>query len=250
MGEENYRNRCYKNYVSRHFVYNHKLSKDEFNFFQKVYKKRYSAFIPKDKNAKIIDIACGSGHFLYFLQTEGYANSYGIDISEEQIKVAKKIGVKNVQRADLFEYLPHHIESFDMVIANDIIEHFKKDEIIIFLDLIYRSLKKNGILLIGTNNAMSLFSASGVFFDFTHEVGFTPNSLAQIMRVCNFNNVRVYGESPIVYNFLSAIRRLLWFIVTSALKTYITIERGTGRGFKKHKYIFEPRMFAIGEKSE
>jgi len=250
MDEENYRNRCYKNFVSKHWCYTHELSKEEFNFLSRAYKKQYSAFMPKDKDAKIIDIACGAGHFLYFLQNEGYANSIGIDISQEQIKIAKKMGVKNVERADFFEYLPYHIESFDMVIAIDIIEHLKKDEIIFFLDLIYKSLKKNGILLVGTVNAMSLFGASGVFIDFTHELGFTPNSLVQIMRVCNFNNVRAYGEKPAVYDFMSAMRGFLWFIVSKALKAYITIERGTGRGFRKYKYIFEPRMFAIGEKSE
>jgi 2-polyprenyl-3-methyl-5-hydroxy-6-metoxy-1,4-benzoquinol methylase len=134
MVKENYRSRCYKNYVSRYWGKTHKLSKDEFSFVRKIYKKRYSNFIPEDKNTKIIDIACGSGHFLYFLQNEGYTNCSGIDISVEQIEVAKSTGVKNIHQADLFEYLPHHRESFDIIIANDIIEHLKKDEIIKFLD--------------------------------------------------------------------------------------------------------------------
>jgi ubiquinone/menaquinone biosynthesis C-methylase UbiE len=91
MVKEKYRNRCYKNYISKFWGKTHKLSKDEFSFMRKIYKKRYSSFMPGNKNAKIIDVACGSGHFLYFIQNEGYGNSCGIDISEEQIEQAKKM---------------------------------------------------------------------------------------------------------------------------------------------------------------
>jgi hypothetical protein len=137
-----------------------------------------------------------------------------------------------------------------MIIANDIIEHLKKDEVVDFLDLIYSSLKKGGLALIGTCNSMSLLGSITIFDDFTHETGFTPNSLAQIMQICNFNNIKVYGECPVIHDFISAIRRLIWLVITSMLRAYITIERGTGRGFKKYRYIFEPRMFAVGEKQE
>ena len=60
--------------------------------------------MPNDKQAKIIDVACGAGHFLYFLQIEGYSNTLGIGLSEEMLKMAKRMGVENVQKANLFEF--------------------------------------------------------------------------------------------------------------------------------------------------
>jgi hypothetical protein len=136
-----------------------------------------------------------------------------------------------------------------MIIANDIIEHLKKDEIVDFLDLIYSSLKKGGLALIGTCNSMSLLGSITIFDDFTHETGFTPNSLAQIMQICNFNNIKVYGEYPVIHNFRSAIRMIICRIITSVLRIYTIIEKGNGRDFRKEWYIFEPRIFAIGEKN-
>jgi cyclopropane fatty-acyl-phospholipid synthase-like methyltransferase len=244
----NYRDRCYKNYVTTKKNYTQTLSEEEYKLFTKVSKKRFKDILPDDKEVKIIDVACGSGHFLCFLKKEGYTNIEGIDLSEEQLEVAKKMKVNNVQKADLFKYLPKYPQSFDMIIACNIIEHLNKDEIMQFLDLIYQSLKNEGRVLITTLNTQSLFGAHTVFNDFTHEQGFTPSSLSQILRVCNFSDITVSGEKPIIHDLRSAIRAVLWWGIEKILKLYVIIERGTGRGLWKHHDIFEPRIFALAKK--
>jgi len=244
----NYRERCYKTYITTRWQYAHSLSKEEYGLYAKVSKKRFEAFLPENKEAKIIDIACGSGHFLYFLQKEGYTNTLGIDLSEELIEIAQKMCVKNLQKADLFEFLPDNPQSFDMVIANDIIEHFKKEEVLKFLDIVYQALRPGGQVLLSTPNPQSLFGAKVVFIDFTHEQGFTPSSLSQVMRVCNFQDVTIYGEKPIVHDFRSAVRAGLWWCVEKLLKAYVTIEQGTGRGMWNRQNILESRIFAVGKK--
>jgi len=246
----NYRERCYKYHVSGHWQFIHSLSRKEYDLYAKVSKKRFRNILPKNKTAKIIDIACGAGHFLYFLQKEGYLNTQGIDLSWEQLDVAKKMGVKNLKQANLFEYLSKYSQCFDMVIANDIIEHLKKDEVFQFLDLIYQSLKPSALFLVSTSNAQSLFGSASVFCDFTHEQGFTPESLYQVLRVFNFKDVKVFGERPIVHDFRSALRAGLWAGFNNMLKFYIAIERGTGRGLWKHHNILEPRIFALARKNQ
>jgi 2-polyprenyl-3-methyl-5-hydroxy-6-metoxy-1,4-benzoquinol methylase len=245
-----YRNRIYQSYFSDHFSYTHIISKDAYDFTAMVYKKRFSTFIPKDKTAKIIDIACGSGNFVYFLQKEGYINTSGIDLSEEQIAMANKIGVPNVAVHDLLSFLPKWPNEFDMIVASDIIEHFTKTEVIQFLDAIRGALKPQGVVLICTCNGFSLFGASTVFADFTHEVGFTPISLAQVLRACGFSEVEVYGEKPIAYDLRSKIRQILWGAVNRMLRVFLYIERGYGREVtsKRPTYIFESRIFAVARK--
>lgn len=245
---QDYRTKCYDKFVSTHWNYTHTFSKKAYDHYAKVSRKRFKAILPDDKVAKIIDIACGAGHFLYFLQKEGYGNAKGIDLSSEMVEIARKIGINNVEKADLFEYLSEHLQSFDMVVANDIIEHLSKDEIVKFLDLIHQSLKPEGKVLISTINAQSLLGASIVFIDFTHEIGFTPNSLLQVMRVCGFRDVSIYGEKPIVHDFRSTIRAGLWWSVEKIIKSYVTIADGTGRGLWKRNNIFEKRIFAVGKR--
>ncbi len=244
----NYRKRIYESYVSKHWVYTHSLKKEEYELYAKVAKKRYKNILPKDKAANIIDIACGGGHFLYFLQQQGYIYAQGVDISQEQLDVAEKMGVKNLQKSDFGEYLLKCLGKFDMIIANDIIEHLTKDEVINFLETIHTSLKLGGNVLIATFNSKSLFSSRLRYCDFTHEQGFTPKSLSQVLRVCGFKNIKVYGEKSVIHDVRSFIRTMLWQIVKIILKAYLIIESGTGRGLWKKDYILESRMFAVGEK--
>lgn len=244
----NYRKRCYDSYVSTHWKYGHSLSKDEYKLFYKVAHIRFKDLLPKDKSIRLVDLGCGSGHFLYYLQKKGYLNTEGIDVSSEQLDIARKHGIKNVKEADFFEYLPQHPNTFDVVIANDIIEHLKKEEVLHFLDIVHCALNLGGIVLISTINVSSIFGARLRYIDFTHEVGFTPESLMQVMRVCGFENVKTYGESPVAHDFLSSIRLTLWIVMKSIMKAYLIIEGGTGRSVFQRQNIFESRMFAVGVK--
>lgn len=243
-----YRKRMYDVYVSTHFQYSHPLTLWEYEYARKVYRRRFSSFLPRDKDAKIVELACGPGRLLYFLQKEGYRHAQGIDISQEQVDVARQMGVNNVEVGDLFELLPRHKQEFDFISANDIIEHLKKDEVLEFLDTVYAALKPGGSVLMTTANAGSLFGARGVFVDLTHEIGFTQESLAQVFRVCGFENVEVYGEEPVVLTLSGGIRALLWKLLKVLLKAYLAIEGSISYKIWRRQRILEPRMFVVGRK--
>src|SRR5437870_7579155 len=50
-------------------------------------------FRSANKAARIADLGCGYGSFLYFLHEEGYRNIAGVDISAEQVDSARKLGI-------------------------------------------------------------------------------------------------------------------------------------------------------------
>jgi 2-polyprenyl-3-methyl-5-hydroxy-6-metoxy-1,4-benzoquinol methylase len=226
---KDYRQRCYRAY-DLYWGQFHSSSKEEFEFYTKVAKRKFLSFLPFTKSASIIDIACGAGHFLYFLKKVGYTNVYGIDLSEKQLKMARKMGVIEVEQADLFEYLPHCPGKYEMIIANEIIKHLTKEEVLKFLDTLYLALQPGGRVLIGTPNSASLFGATGICSDFTREQGFTPTSLTQVLGVCGFENVEIYGDGPVAHDFKSTLRVFLWKIVKGVLRSYLIVEGGQGRG--------------------
>ena len=179
---------------------------------------------------------------------EGYRNISGIDLSKEQLEIAKRMSVEEIEEANLFEYLSKHPEEYEMITANDIIEYLPKDEVLKFLDTICRALQPGGRVLIRTVNASSLFGAATAYADFAHEQGFTPVSLAQVLRVCGFENIAIHRDASLAHDFMSLLRVCLWKITKLFLKSYLTIEAGTGRGLWKQAVILEPRMTAIGRK--
>jgi len=245
-----YRERCYQSLVTGHWQFTHTLSKEEYELYATVAKRRFSRFLPENRSARILDLACGAGHLLYCLQKEGYNNARGIDVSPEQVEVAAKRGVRNVEQADLFDYLANRSSSFDMITAFDVIEHLNKQEVLEFLDMINDALVPGGRVLVGTVNALSLLGSGIVWCTFTHEQGFTAGSLSEVLRVCKFDDVAVFGEEPIVHDVRSAIRAGLWRVLRAALKFYVNVERGTGRGLWNRYQVFESRIFGVGTKPD
>lgn len=89
------------------------------------------AFFPTSKTAAILDLGCGHGTLVHFAQQAGYSNMQGIDVSEQQVELARKLGIANIQQGDLMETLKAiPPASLDAVVAFDVIEHFSKDELI------------------------------------------------------------------------------------------------------------------------
>jgi len=81
------------------------------NFFQ--------TNVIKRKKIKILETGCGSGGNLRMIAEEGFA-SYGIDISQEAIKITKKLFKKKKLKANLkvgdFVHMPYRGKLFNCVI--------------------------------------------------------------------------------------------------------------------------------------
>lgn len=91
------------------------------------YDRLLKGWLPQRKDAAILEVGCGWGRLLYFFKTRGYTNLQGVDISPEQVKIARQV-IDNVTERDAIEYLDSHSHSFDLIVGLDIIEHFRKVE--------------------------------------------------------------------------------------------------------------------------
>ena len=239
----NYKNILYSTYVTTHTrnLYGETtIEKIKKQF--KVWKSYFGKYLPNDPNAMILDIGCGNGGFVYFLQNIGYKNSYGIDISREQVEDGRKLGIQNIECADLIEFLKEKDKIYNVIFARDVIEHFKKDEILNILEVIFNALTQKGILIIQTPNAESPFGNRYRYGDFTHEVAFTRSSLNQILRNAGFSEVIFRSAQPVPKGIKSSIRFLLWKLIHYLLKYYMLIETGSGEG------IFTQNIIAIAKK--
>ena len=108
-------------------------------------KKLIQDHFPAEKDVAILDLGCGHGALVHFVHQNGYENIRGIDYSGEQVAEAKRLGIEGVEQGDLMEALQSlSDESQDVVVAFDVIEHFTKDELIPFVDEVYRVLRGGG----------------------------------------------------------------------------------------------------------
>lgn len=202
----------YKKYQSSHPCHSHGqiLDSISLNYF----KANFQKLLPKDNNARILDIGCGSGHFLKYIDLLGYSDYLGVDISEEQINYCKRyVTNKVLLNSDLNKFLNSKAGVYDFIMINDVIEHFEKDEILSILSSVYKSLKKNGRVIIKTANLKSRWGASVRFMDFTHTIGFTEESLKQVLYLSGFKKINIVREIHPIHDVKSFLRIILKFFL-------------------------------------
>ena len=83
----------------------------------------------------------------------------GIDRSPQQVAAARSLGLAGVREGELLMVLESlESESQGLVIAFDVLEHFRKDEALRFMDQVNRVLAPGGKVIIHTPNGASPFS--------------------------------------------------------------------------------------------
>lgn len=186
---------------------------------------------PSNKSSAILDLGCGHGALLHFAREAGYTKAYGVDVSAEQVEVAARLGIPGIEQGDLMTTLKKLPEAtLDLVVAFDVIEHFTKDELVDFIDAVFRVLKPGGQWLIHTPNAGSPFVGAVRYGDITHEQAFTRTSVEQMLRASGFTTVACFECAPVVHGAASILRRSLWEGLRFVLRAIDAIETGdTGR---------------------
>ena len=192
------------------------------------FRKLVREYFPYDRDARIIDLGCGYGRFVYALQLAGYSNVTGIDVSTEQVAQAEALGITGVMHGELFDVLANASpESFDVVICFDILEHFTKNESLDLIDTVHRILKPGGRWLVHVPNAESPFWGRVRYGDFSHEQAFTRQSIRQLLLSSGFVSVDCVEDRPVVHGAISAVRAILWQLIRAVLFFYMAVEDGT-----------------------
>jgi len=177
------------------------------------------------KDVRILELGCGRGIFLEFLINNGYKNVSGIDVSKEQIDIAKAQNL-NAEEVGVLEYLKSNNEKFDLIFAIDLIEHFNKDELIPLFEGIYSKLRNGGAFVFHTPNGLGINANRIIYGDLTHLTIFTPNSAIQILKLVGFNEIKFFESEPYPKNVNGTLRLLLWKIVKLFLNVIRLIETG------------------------
>lgn len=205
------------------------------------------AHLPANRNIRILDLGCGHGALIRALHETGYADARGVDRSAEQVEAARRLGIDGIQQGELLETLRVlEDQSLEVVIAFDVLEHFSKDELITIVEEIHRVLSEGGRLIIHAPNGESPFGGRILYWDFTHELAFTRESIAQLLMVCGFLRVRCYEDRPVIHGLKSAIRRALWSGIRLCWRFYLAVETGAA----EKDCIFSQNFLTVADKRD
>lgn len=134
------------------------------------------------RSLRILELGCGGGALLRDLAARGFIHLVGLDLAQTALAEARRRGTPARLVLAEAESLPFAAETFDLVIAADLIEHV--DDLDAHLTEVARVLRSGGLYLVKTPNrplAELYYRLAGLDdYPFWHPSMLSPRELRQL----------------------------------------------------------------------
>lgn len=218
----------------------------DYELTSKGYGEWYYDCLPNDKTAAILDIGCGDGKFIFFLEHKGYTSVEGLELSSQQAEEARN-NVKSPIHVvdDTVSFLLGKTNTYQMITMNDVLEHVPKHGVVKFLKAVHDAILPGGIVVVNVPQVSGFTSLFCRYNDFTHITLFTEMSLQQVLFSAGFSNVNFIPQKwPLKWtprHLAYRFARLLWYFI---LKSIYVIESPG----EKHPGSFQVRLVATASR--
>lgn len=143
---------------------------------------------------EILEIGFGNGGLMAYCQSRGF-RVVGTEANPTLVEIARAEGF-DAHGAEFIETVPP--ESFDLIIALDVVEHIDPSQTISFLKACRRALRAEGALVLRFPNGDSPFSVSNFNADITHVNWISADKLRYYARAASFSVFKVLGTPQII----------------------------------------------------
>jgi nucleoside-diphosphate-sugar epimerase/trans-aconitate methyltransferase len=206
-----------------------------YDSFAQFYRRNYLAHVPPDRQSRILVVSCGPGYFVNLLRREGYAQVRGIDSDTEKIAYARARQLP-CETAEAFPFLGEHRDAFDVIFAEQELNHLTKEEIVGFLGLCWNALRPGGTLIVHSlNGANPITGAEALAQNFDHYNTFTEYAFRQVLDHAGFTDTRVIPLKLYVFytNPLNYVLMLIEFLYTVFFRFSFLLYGKSNRLFTK-----------------
>jgi 2-polyprenyl-3-methyl-5-hydroxy-6-metoxy-1,4-benzoquinol methylase len=216
-----FRNRLYESYASQHAGGNGEAA-------ALVYRRDIRPLLPAPEAGPVIDLGCGRGDLVRLLEADGF-DAEGIDVSPEQVAMARAAGVRRVREGDFRALLTAHPAHYAAITAIDLLEHLTKPEVLRTFDDVAAALAPGGVFVARVPNAVSPLGGLVRNGDFTHQTSFTTLSIRQLAAAAGFDSVLTRSSPPVAHGLVSVARVIVWQVVSACYQIALAAETGTIR---------------------
>lgn len=170
--------------------------------------------------SNVVDLGCGRGEFLELMRDSNIP-AHGVDLCDSFVDECKEKGLA-VHKQDAIAYLDGlENKSVGGIIATQLIEHLKKNDLVRLCNLAYEKLEKDGVLILETPNPRCLSIYTNAFYiDPSHEKPVHPEYVKFLLEEAGFEDIEI------VYTTTSKIPYSLPYLETDAVKNLKEVNDG------------------------
>lgn len=205
----------------------------------------YIPWLPEDRDAKVLDVGCGSGRVLAFLASRGYRRLEGFDRDADAVALARsRVSAPLSVEHDWDRFFANRSASFDLVILKDVLYYLPRERAVDALKSVRRALKPGGRVIIEAFNGAAF---TGPFVAYKDEDILwipTEHTVRRFLEQAGFAAVALRPHLPPARTLRRRLFNLvgrLWRMVLGAIYVF---ERGFA---EENPRILTTRIIAVGE---
>jgi SAM-dependent methyltransferase len=205
----------------------------------------YSSWLPENRDAAILDVGCGPGRVLAFLEARRYRRLEGFDRDPDAVAAARlRVAVPVVVENDWARFLANRTSAFTLVILKDVIYYVPRDEVVHHLRVVRQALRPGGRVIVEVFNGATFTGPFTALKDDAILWTPTEHTVRIFLERAGFSGVTVHAHRPPARTVRRRVFNLIarWWRV--ALRAIYVFERGLA---EENPRILTTKIIGIGE---
>ncbi|MBF0130281.1 MAG: class I SAM-dependent methyltransferase, partial [Alphaproteobacteria bacterium] len=151
-----------------------------------------------DPAMSVLEIGCGAGLFLRYLENRGYRRIVGVDVDDRLKSVLGDLTRTELLFGDIRALAETALknETFDRIALFDVVEHIELSTLIPLMRTLRKLLTPEGRLVIRTPNVSSPWGVKMFFDSFDHVTPLTPARMEELAAMTGYTVLGRYEQLP------------------------------------------------------
>lgn len=162
------------------------------------YDHEFAALTGADPSQAVLEIGCGTGLFLRYLEARGYGGIVGVDMDENLSGALADLTRAEIYLDDIAAVLdgPLKGRTFERIVLLDVAEHLRLDVLVALLARLRGHVRPGGRMLLRVPNVESPWGLKMFFGSFDHVTPLTPGRMGELGVMSGWTCTGVFPQHP------------------------------------------------------
>jgi len=173
-----------------------------------------------DNSMSVLEIGCGTGIFLRYLEARGYKEIVGVDMDEGLKEALNDLKVSEIYFGDILDALENELDNrrFDRIVMFDVAEHIQLPALITLMANLRQHLKADGLLIMRVPNIESPWGHRMFYVSFEHVIPLGPGRMMELGLLSVWECVDCFPQEP--QKALRKLKERILAAIFSSLLSY------------------------------